>query len=87
MITKAKAIRQVKQDDVSYTNDQIKNLVRARYGLEVETNQIIGVCGPYAKRKWSGPTGEALFRLGNDFLRHCGGNRKLAIQVINSVVI
>ena len=85
MITRAEAIRQVTKDDLSQTNDQIKNQVRARYGLDVGTNQIIEVCGSYAKRKWNGPMGETLFRLGNDFLRHCGGNRRLATQVINSV--
>ena len=40
MISKAQAIRNVAKQDCSITNGHVKQLVKERYGLEVQTNQI-----------------------------------------------
>mgnify|MGYP001255831481 CR=1 FL=1 len=85
MITKAEAIRRVTQDDVSYTNDQIKMMVSNRYGLEVETNQIIGIVGSWNERRQEGAAGRYLMAATKEYLSKCGGSKHRARRLINSL--
>ena len=83
-MTKARAIRIVTADDRSLSNKEIKEQVKSRYGLDVETNHIIELVGPYRTRRHQGEAGKTLTREGEKFLNICG-DRQLAVQIINSV--
>ena len=50
MISKAQAIRNVAKQDCSITNGHVKQLVKERYGLEVQTNQINNTLSELNKR-------------------------------------
>ena len=44
-MNKSEMIRNVTKDNLSKTNEQIKQLVRAKFGTIVETNLIISIVG------------------------------------------
>ena len=47
---KTNAIRAVVNKNWALTNQQIKDVVYLRYGLTVQTNEIINTIGPFHKR-------------------------------------
>ena len=49
-MTKAEAIRKVTDNNLALSNQQIRDEVRERFGLDVQSNHIIGVIGPFHKR-------------------------------------
>ena len=49
-ISKADAIRAVTKGNIGVSNEIIKDLVWQKFGLRVETNQIIGLVGAASKR-------------------------------------
>lgn len=58
-MNKAQAIRAAVQKDFALTNQQIKNYVLIKFGLIVQTNEIINIIGPYHQRiKVAGHTKE-----------------------------
>ena len=85
MISKAQAIRNVAKQDCSITNGHVKQLVKERYGLEVQTNQINNTIGSYADRKNQGPAHQTLLKLAGDLVEGCGNDRRRAAMLINTV--
>jgi len=86
-MTKARAVRLVTQGDLSLTTKQIKTLVKERFGLDVQTNHIIELVGPYRERRHRGEAGKTLTKEGRKFLDICGNDRQLAVQIINSAAV
>ena len=86
-MTKARAIRIVTQEDRSLSNKEIKERVKRRYGLDVQTNHIIELVGPYRERKnLAGGAGQTLTTEAEKYL-NIVGDRRLAVQLINSVAV
>ena len=85
-MTKARAIRNVTAEDKSISNKEIKDRVKDRFGLDVETNHIIELVGPYRERKNSGPAGKTLNTAAEKYL-NIVGDRRLAVQLINSIAV
>jgi len=86
-MTKARAIRIITANDKSLTNNQIKTLVLERFGLDVQTNHIIELVGPYRERRHQGEAGKTLSKEAERYLNVCDNNRQLAVQIINSVAV
>ena len=86
-MTKARAIRLVTADDKSLTTNQIKALVKERFGLDVGTNHVIEILGPYKERRHRGEAGKTLTKEAEKYLNVCDNNRQLAVQLINSVAV
>lgn len=80
MITKRQAIRNVAADDLSLSNSRIKQEIRKRYGLVVESNEIIGVLGKYADRRFKGKAGQIELELATDYLRQMSGDVRHAVR-------
>jgi hypothetical protein len=74
-ISKADMIRRVTNDDSSLPNCQIKTLVKNKYGVSVESNQITEVLGRYADRQFAGKLGKMQLQLAKDFVRKIGSLR------------
>ena len=85
-MTKARAIRIVTAEDKSISNKEIKDRVKDRFGLDVETNHIIELVGPYRERKNLGIAGKTLTTEAEKYL-NIVGDRRLAVQLINSVAV
>ena len=85
MITKAQAIRNVTKQDCSITNGHVKQLVKEKYGLEVQTNQINNTIGSYADRKTQGPAHQTLLGIAEGLVKACGNDRRRAAMLINTV--
>ena len=85
MISKAQAIRNVAKQDCSITNGHVKQLVKERYGLEVQTNQINNTIGSYADRKTQGPAHQTLLGIAEGLVKACGNDRRRAAMLINTV--
>ena len=86
-MTKARAVRIVTQEDKSLTTSEIKSLVKERFGLDVQTNHIIELVGPYRERRHRGEAGKTLTKEAEKYLNICDNNRQLAVQLINSVAV
>ena len=82
--TKAEAIRKVTKDDISISNVEIKQRVKNLFGLDVQTNHIIELVGPYCRRKHQGEAGKILMKEAEKYVKTVG-SRRLAVQLVNSV--
>ena len=65
-ISKADAIRAAAANDPSLTNHQIKEEVFRKYGLRIESNQIIGILGNQKTR--NGPARSAALATAKRYL-------------------
>ncbi|WP_237227649.1 hypothetical protein [Rubinisphaera sp. JC750] len=72
---KTHAIRIVAKEDISQTNQQIKDAVFAKYGLAVQTNEIINTLGAYEKRRDAAGFSPLLIQRAKQFLRLVGDFR------------
>jgi len=80
--SKADAIREVLSEaDFGLTNRQIKDQIRERYGLIVESNEIGNIGGSYRDRLTIAGHSTHLLQKAGDFLRLVGDQR-LAIALI-----
>lgn len=79
-ISKADAIRAVTNGNVGISNEIIKDLVWQKFGLKVETNQIIGLIGSESERMAL----DGLLPHTRKFLEQVGGHRN-AINLIHRV--
>jgi hypothetical protein len=80
--SKAEAIREVLSEaDFGLTNRQIKDQIRERYGLIVESNEIGNIGGSYRDRLAIAGHSQHLLKVAGDFLRLVGDQR-LAIALI-----
>lgn len=77
-MTKADAIREAVRNDPSLSNQQIKQIVRIRFGLTVRSNHINNILGPHSKRKNRGLAGQRYLNLATQFLAGFNGDRRLA---------
>jgi len=82
---KADAIRAAVRHDPSLSNDQIKKVVKIKYGLAVESNHITNILGPYSKRRHLGVAGQHYVKLAEQCIAGFGGDRRLAVAFINLV--
>lgn len=82
-MTKADAIREATRTDPSLSNEQIKTIVRQRFNLNVRSNQINNLLGPYCKRKHLGMAGQHYLTLARQFLAGFGGDKRMASAYLN----
>ena len=84
MTTKARAIRIVTADDRRLSNKEIKEQVRSRFGLDVGSNHINELLGPYRDRRNQGESGRTLAIEARKYLNTVGDIR-MAVQLLHSV--
>lgn len=72
-ISKAQAVRKIAQSDPSITNSQIKEIARKTYGLNIESNQIIGLLGSELSRRGKGPSWANSVDYAKRFIHTVGG--------------
>ncbi len=84
-MTKADAIREAVRNDPSLSNEQIKKIVYLRFGLDVQSNHINNLLGPFSRRKHLGPAGRHYIKLAEQCLAGFGGDRRLAMTYLNLV--
>jgi hypothetical protein len=82
---KADAIREAVRNDPSLSNEQIKKLVHLRFGLNVRSNHINNILGPFSRRKHLGVAGHHYIKLAEQCLAGFGGDRRLALTYLNLV--
>jgi hypothetical protein len=83
-MTKARASRIVTADDRSLSNREIKEEVQRRFGLDVGSNHINELIGPYRERRNQGESGRTLAVEAKKYLNTVGGIR-MAVQLLHSV--
>lgn len=82
---KADAIREAVRHDPSLSNEQIKQIVYLRFGLNVRSNHINNILGPFSRRKHLGVAGYHYIKLAEQCLAGFGGDRRLALTYLNLV--
>jgi len=80
-MNKSQAVREVVKENFGLTNKQIKTEVRHRFGLLVETNEIINTVGPFKKRIQITGYQDHLIKKAKDFL-HSVGDYRLARDLL-----
>ena len=85
--SKAEAIREVLSEaDFGLTNRQVKDRVRERYGLIVESNEIGNIAGSYRSRLAIAGHSKHLLGKAKDFCIACGEDERLAVALIRLAV-
>jgi len=82
---KADAIREAVRHDPSLSNEQIKKIVQLRFGLNVRTNHINNILGPFSRRRHLGLAGKHYMKVAEQCLASFGGDRRLAMTYLNLV--
>jgi hypothetical protein len=72
---KSKAIREVLRDDPSYSNKQVKDIIRHNHDIEVSDSHVINLFGPQKERLLKGPAGKTRLKAGEKMLDVCGSVR------------
>ena len=71
-ICKTEMIREVVKDNLQYTNKQVKELVWAKHGVRVGSNEVINAVGSERERLSYGRTPDHVLKEGEKFIRLCG---------------
>ena len=70
-MNKSEMIRNIVKDNLSLTNEQIKQQVRAKYGTTVETNLIISIVGSEKDRRVLANTEGHIRKRAKEYLKCC----------------
>jgi len=84
-MNKSEMIRSIVKDNLSMTNEQIKQQVRAKYGTTVETNLIISIVGSEKDRRVLANTEGHIRKKAREYLRCCEDDYHHARNVLQIV--
>lgn len=84
-MTKSEMIRSIVKDNLSLTNEQIKQQVRAKYGTTVETNLIISIVGSEKDRRVLANTEGHVRKKAKELLNCCDNDYHHARNVLQIV--
>ena len=71
-ICKTDMIREVVKLNLQASNKKIKELVWAKHGVRVGSNEVINAVGSERERLSYGRTPDHVLKVGNEFIRVCG---------------
>lgn len=84
-MNKTEMIRSIVKDNLSMTNEQIKQHVKMKYQTTVETNLIIAVVGSEKDRRVLTNTEGHIRKKASEFLTLCDGDYNHARNVLQIV--
>lgn len=84
---KSDLIRRVYDSNPTATNQQIKRIVRATFGVEVNSNLIIAAIGKYKNRIALGGAASSIIKQAKSYLRLCLDDLEQAIHFLKKAKV